>query len=98
MALVTGVQTCALPISCRYRHQNGQAVTLAWTGQWSEPDRQYFFIGRDITSQIEAERQAHDIQQLEAVNQLTGGLAHDFNNLLAEIGSASCRERVCQSV
>src|SRR3546814_2728408 len=85
MALVTGVQTCALPISCRYRHQNGQAVTLAWTGQWSEPDRQYFFIGRDITSQIEAERQAHDIQQLEAVNQLTGGLAHDFNNLLAVI-------------
>src|SRR3546814_12618192 len=25
--------------TCRYRHQNGQAVTLAWTGQWPEPDR-----------------------------------------------------------
>jgi PAS domain S-box-containing protein len=71
--------------TCRYRHKDGQAVTLAWTGQWSEPDRQYFFIGRDMTSQIEAEQQARDIQQLQAVNQLTGGLAHDFNNLLAVI-------------
>ena len=24
-------------------------VPLAWTGIWSEPDRQYFFIGRDMT-------------------------------------------------
>ena len=34
---------------CRYVHRDGHPVPLAWTGIWSEPDRQYFFIGRDMT-------------------------------------------------
>ena len=35
----------------RYVHKNGQAVTLVWSGVWSEPEQRYFFIGRDMTEQ-----------------------------------------------
>lgn len=34
---------------CRYVHKDGRVVTLAWTGVWSEPEQQHFFIGRDMT-------------------------------------------------
>jgi len=71
--------------TCRYRHRDGHDVPLAWAGLWSEPDRQYFFIGRDMTAQILAEERARRAHQLEAIGQLTGGIAHDFNNLLAVI-------------
>ena len=70
---------------CRYVHKNGRIVTLAWTGVWSEPERQHFFIGRDMTDRIVAEERLRHAQRLEAIGQLTGGIAHDFNNLLGII-------------
>lgn len=39
----------------RYIHKEGRVVTLAWTGVWSEPEQQHFFIGRDVTEQKLAE-------------------------------------------
>jgi len=48
----------------RYVHKEGRLVTLAWTGVWSEPAQQHFFIGRDMTEQKlreEAERQIKDM-------------------------------------
>jgi PAS domain S-box-containing protein len=41
---------------CRYVHRDGHAVTLWWIGVWSEPEEQFFFIGRDITERNEADR------------------------------------------
>ena len=70
---------------CRYVHKDGHPVPLAWTGVWSEPDRQYFFIGRDMTERIALESQLRQAQKMEAVGQLTGGIAHDFNNILTVI-------------
>jgi PAS domain S-box-containing protein len=35
----------------RYLRKDGNIVTLAWTGVWSEPEQQHFFIGRDMTEQ-----------------------------------------------
>lgn len=40
---------------CRYVHKHGRVVTLTWTGVWSEPEQQHFFIGRDITDLKETE-------------------------------------------
>lgn len=41
---------------CGYIHKLGQVVALNWTGVWSEPERQHFFIGRDVTDQKQAEQ------------------------------------------
>jgi PAS domain S-box-containing protein len=41
---------------CRYVHKEGRVVTLGWTGVWSEPEQQHFFIGRDITALKAAEQ------------------------------------------
>lgn len=32
---------------CRYVRKSGRVVPLAWTGVWSEPEQQHFFIGRE---------------------------------------------------
>ena len=71
---------------CRYVHKdNGRPVPLTWTGIWSEPDGQYFFIGRDMTERMALESQLLQARKMEAVGQLTGGVAHDFNNILTVI-------------
>ena len=45
----------------------------------------YVQVGRDITRELELERQFLEAQRLEALGQLTAGIAHDFNNLLTAI-------------
>jgi PAS domain S-box-containing protein len=72
---------------CRYVHKDGRVVPLMWTGVWSEPEQQHFFIGRDMTERILLEQQLRHAQKMEAVGQLTGGVAHDFNNILTVITS-----------
>jgi PAS domain S-box-containing protein len=45
---------------CRYVHKDGRVVTLWWTGVWSEPEQQHFFIGRDITALKVTERRLQE--------------------------------------
>jgi PAS domain S-box-containing protein len=74
---------------CRYVHKDGSVVPLAWTGVWSDQERQYFFIGRDMTERIKLETQLRHAQKMEAIGQLTGGVAHDFNNILTVIAGSA---------
>ena len=42
-------------------------------------------LGVDVTERIRIEQRLREVQRMEAIGQLTGGLAHDFNNYLAVV-------------
>src|SRR3546814_9545870 len=84
-ALVTGVQTCALPISQRPPRlavdidSLADAITVVFEGA--------FIVSRTLD---DPQTVSHQLRHLHGYLQLLFGVE--------EIGSASCRERVCPSV
>ena len=52
--------------------QPPRIVPLAWSIAWLEPERRYFFIGRDMTQRIALEQQLRQSQKLDAIGHLTG--------------------------
>jgi PAS domain S-box-containing protein len=73
---------------CRYVHKKGHVIPMAWTGVWSDLEKQHFFIGRDMTERVKLETQLRHAEKMEAIGQLTGGVAHDFNNILTVIAGS----------
>lgn len=76
----------------RYIHRLGTVAALAWSGVWSEPEKQYFFTGRDVT---ESKRAEENLRHLAHYDQLTGlrnrtSLQNDLTELLEP--PASCRQ------
>jgi signal transduction histidine kinase len=42
-------------------------------------------VGRDVTERKKFEAQLFQVQKIEAIGTLAGGIAHNFNNLLMRI-------------
>src|SRR3546814_3231488 len=80
-ALVTGVQTCALPISVL-------AVLIGWRELHE----------RDVTADQSLLDVRADLTDVAWNHLQLAGLGQRAQRADREIGSASCRERVCQYV
>ncbi len=76
------VATADIGAAPQRRSYEMRFYTLRDTG--GPPIAAYMFA-TDITERLAEQQQLHEMQKLETIGQLTGGVAHDFNNLLAAI-------------
>jgi PAS domain S-box-containing protein len=87
------------PVLVRLRAKDGSYRSTSIIG--ATDGKRLYASGRDVTAELareaalaESEAKVLQIQKLEAIGQLTGGVAHDFNNMLAIIiGSLNLVQR-----
>lgn len=78
----------AAPHEWKFRHADGRAryIEVRCTDLLADATVHGIIInGRDITERRMLEEQLRQVQKMEALGQLTGGVAHDLNNLFTVI-------------
>jgi PAS domain S-box-containing protein len=76
-------------VEYRMRHKNGNWLVLESMASTIINEQgmveKLVIVNRDITNRKQLEEQFRQVQKMEAVGRLSGGVAHDFNNMLGVI-------------
>jgi PAS domain S-box-containing protein len=87
--VVSGGEILELPARSRLQRRDGQPVEIADSvAPIRDPESRtvgVVVVFRDVGERLRMEEQIQNVQKLEALGILAGGLAHDFNNLLTGI-------------
>jgi two-component system, cell cycle sensor histidine kinase and response regulator CckA len=78
----------------RFRHADGtwRWVETGWSAARSPGTLSIVAVGRDVTEFKQLETRLAQLQQLDRIGRMAGGIAHDVNNLLS--GISGCAELV----
>src|SRR3546814_20486600 len=97
-ALVTGVQTCALPISRRWWPQCGQTCRFVSRSRWKIICPQFGHLCQRLSGTSCFCTSARILGRTKLVSQFTSPALPPPVFQRKQIGRASCREIVCQYV